>query len=237
MSVSKLSRCIWAEPRAIAPVSNPSHSCIVRFQICATCRTQTHTVTCWSESLRHYKDAPFWEIRHRAKKIKLFRNDLKVFFSNAQAADEKAEARSRINLALQEVGEMVRAAGVSPLVGGNPSDFDALANIFRLTLWRYSPQIAVDFVERALGVYAAETKRSIFRTVNPFWWGLNLLGWVARLPFVVLGSAGFNTSSFEQSKRGSFFKLLMEGLFVITAVLTTLNLLGLLEAAKSWAGI
>ena len=45
---------------------------------------------------------------------------------------------------------------------------------------------AVDFIERALGVYQSDRRAALVRTINPLWWLSRGLLWFARIPFVFL---------------------------------------------------
>ena len=57
--------------------------------------------------------------------------------------------------------------------------------------------------------------------------------WVVRIPFVFLGAMGFDADRAEGSAFGKIFKLLL----ATSALLTILNLLGWLSAAKALLGI
>ena len=87
---------------------------------------------------------------------------------------------------------------VDPL--GEPSgEIDLLENLFRLHQHRVSPQILLDYVDRAIGVYKDDRSRAWMRTINPFYWLNLLLECTARLPFFVLGSMGLDRARMEAS--------------------------------------
>ena len=62
-----------------------------------------------------------------------------------------------------------------------------------------SSEHVINFLERSIGVYQSDKRKSVLRTCNPFWLIGQLLDWLSHIPFILIGSAGFNETRAEQS--------------------------------------
>ena len=200
--------------------------------------------------MNSYRNIPLWENKRRLEVLGEFRNDVVSYFNNShsewmtKARIENAEAvqaRQRINSTADQAQRIIKAAGIPqiiiwtppPAVGGYVQQVHVFSNLFELARFQIPPKNAVDFIERALGVYQSDRTAAKRRTVNPFWWLNRSLLWLLSIPFVFLGKIGFDAARAEGSVWGKFFKLLVAA----SALLTILNLLGWLPAAKSLLGI
>ena len=191
------------------------------------------------------RSIPLWENVRRCRVLEEFRNDVISYFSNGSPLgmgedrrdeDEAVQVRRRINHTVDQAHRIIVAAGLapmvmltpSPMIGGYAQPIDVILNLFELHDCQISEKRAVDLIERALGVYQSDRTSALRRTINPFWWLFRVLLWFVRIPFVFLGAVGFDVVRAEGSTLGNIFKLLI----ATSALLTILNLLGWLSAAK-----
>ena len=204
--------------------------------------------------MNSYKNIPLWENARRCHILAEFRNDVVSYFNNCVHDEhswiaegkrientDAAPARRRINSTVVQAQRIIEAAGISqsimwtpsPMVGGNAQQIDVLPSLFELDSFRIPHKRAVDLIERALGVYQSDRIAALRRTINPLWWLFRGLLWFARIPFVFLGQIGFNTARAEGSALGKLFKAIIALVTVAASLLTVLNLLGWLSAAKA----
>ena len=200
--------------------------------------------------MNSYRNIPIWENVRRVEVLQEFRNEVVSYFNNSSALElgegrrektDAVQARQRINLTSNEAERIIVAAGISPIitwsppsaVGGYVQQIHVFPNLFELDRFRIPPGHAVDFIERAIGVYQFDHKAALRRTINPFWWLKRSLLWLLSIPFGLLGAVGFDAGRAEGSFLGKIFKLLL----ATSAVLTILNNLGWLEEAKALLGI
>lgn len=116
-----------------------------------------------------------------------------------------------------------------PMVGGPSQNIDLVENLFFLDRYSLSPAQVSDVVLRAQGVYKSNHFRSFLRTFNPLWWAWRVFNWFARLPFLLLGTAGFNSARAERSVLGRLFKLAFTLVTPIAACLSIRSYLELLD--------
>lgn len=204
--------------------------------------------------MNSYRHIPIWENARRIRILSEFRNDVVTYFNNStplhlgagrSEAPEAVKARQRINLGANQVQDAIVAAGVTlvvtwtppPMVGGYVQRIDLIDNLFELDRYQISPNHAIGFIERAIGVYRSDRPAALRRTCNPLWWlWFGFLSF-ARAPFLLLGGMGFNAESAERSWLGRFFKLVFSLVLLVAALLTILHLMGWLPAAKTLLGI
>jgi hypothetical protein len=120
----------------------------------------------------------------------------------------------------------------SPAVGGYIQNIDLVQNIFNLHRFHIASNNLLDFVDRAIGIYENNSGRAFRRAINPFFYLGLAFDLVARIPFVLIGRAGFNRQKAEESLVG---RLIKGAIYIITALaslLTVLQLLDYLEPAK-----
>ena len=201
-----------------------------------------------------YKDITFWENERRLEKLVKFHIYVVDYFNDSHkdtfgihlTEGEKARhSRRKINLMIDEVHKMIIAAGINcdvrwappPAVGGYARNVNVLMNLSNLYRFDISPHDAVDFIERAIGVYQSDRRKSVFRTFNPFWWMRRLLYWFARTPFSLIEVAGFDATRAESSTLGRFVKIILILIPVIASLFAILDHVGWLDALKPALGI
>lgn len=135
---------------------------------------------------KHYKDITFFDNRIRLKLLDEFKRLVEIYFENSKLnmvsgqhmeKHEAIEARDSINHIIKKAYEVIRLADIktytvsnsliSPTHGRN---MDIILNIFNLDRNDIPPNVAIDYIERAIDVYRADRLNSFFRTVNPFFW-------------------------------------------------------------------
>ena len=191
--------------------------------------------------MNSYKNIPLWENVRRCRVLTEFHNDVVSYFKNSTEATEVVQARQRINLKVDQARRIIAKADIAttitwtapPAVGGRKQHLDILLNLFNLDRYRIPADHAVDLIERAIGCYQDNRTAALRRTINPFWWLKRGLLGLFSIPFVFLGALGFDAVRAEGSVFGKIFKLLL----ATSAVLTILNYLGWLSAAKALLGI
>ncbi len=95
----------------------------------------------------------------------------------------------------------------------------------------------VDLLQRAIGVYEGNRRKSLGRTFNPFWWLDRVIRWFVRLPFDLLGAVGLDSDKIEVSWLGKIVKFIFALIPVIAAFLTILYYVGWLAMLKNMFGI
>ena len=185
--------------------------------------------------LKHYKAISVWENRRRLLRLSEFGQHLQEYLAHmGSAGDEtkRASARSAINMSLQETIEIVEAANVSlsisytpsPLAGGRTTYTNLMHDIFNLPQFPGQDPygLLIDRIQRAYGVYVANDRASLLRTLNPIWWVFQVLELLLRLPFYALGAAGFDSNRIEASALGRLLKL---AIMLLTSAASTIYLL------------
>ena len=200
--------------------------------------------------MNSYRNIPIWENVRRVEVLEKFRDDVVSYFSNSNAMElgegrrentDAVQARQRINLTVDQARRIIEAVGIPqiirwtppPIVGGDVQHLDVLPSLFELDSFQIPHERAVDLIDRALGVYQFDHKAALRRTINPFWWLKRSILWLLSIPFVLLGAVGFDAGRAEGSFFGKMFKLLV----ATSAVLTILNYMGWLPAARALLGI
>ena len=186
-----------------------------------------------------YRSITFWESLRRQERLDEFLELVDTYFLAHREGqiNRASEARTSLNLILVDVRAIVYAAEVYPVinwtpprfVGGPSQDIDLVENLFFLDDYRLSPAQLIDIVLRAQGVYKSNHFRSFLRTFNPLWWAWRLFNWLTRLPFLLLGTAGFNSDRAERSVLGRLLKLALTLVPFAAACLAILSYLELLD--------
>lgn len=135
---------------------------------------------------------------------------------------------------------IVQDAGVSttrfyspaPIRGGFAGQVDVFLNIFQLRLAQINTSGVTDDLDRAWGIYNRNRRPALIRMFNPFYYLARLLDLVAEIPFAIAGTLGFNRSKAEGSPCGRAAKIIVKLVTFMAALLTILNLLGLLEGIR-----
>lgn len=189
----------------------------------------------------------------RIQTLAEFRQLVVTYFNHSQPNDLSAQqriedddaraARRKINILLERVRNTILAANVTTFfdwrmpMGRGSQVVDLVMNIFNLGQMNIPPNYVTDYLERAIGVYDADRQSAIIRTLNPFWWAMRGLLWLAGIPFRILNSAGIDTSNIEGGFIGTLVKAAIVMVTGLAATLTALSLLGLLDAVKVMLGL
>ena len=189
--------------------------------------------------MNNYRNITFWESLRRQERLDEFLKLVNTyFFAHREGQVKRAsEARTSLNLMLIDVRKILYAANVHPVIRWTPppivrgpsQNIDLVENLFFLDHYSLSPVQVTDVVLRAQGVYESNHFRSFLRTFNPLWWAWRIFNWLARLPFLLLGTAGFNSARAERSVLGRLFKLAFTLVTLIAAWLSILSYLELLD--------
>ena len=97
------------------------------------------------------------------------------------------------------------------------------SNIFNLDDFDIPFQQIVDRIDRAIGIYAKDALWSWLRLFNPLFYISLFLEYIASIPFVLLGKAGFNQRAAEQSIIGKIVKFIIELVTITASILTILH--------------
>ena len=173
--------------------------------------------------MRYYTKILPWENSRRLHRLAEFRALVMQYFSNSYAywrADERIEeplaeeARVKINRIMDETHDIVLYSGVAPIlrytppraIGGYIVDIDLIQNIFHLHRYEINANNLLDFVDQAIGIYENNTRPAIFRAINPLFYLGIVFDFVARMPFILIGRAGFNRKKIEESLIGRLIR-------------------------------
>ena len=204
--------------------------------------------------LNRYKDTTFWENQRRLRELNNFHSNVISYFDGPNGTSaiarqneggESGKCRQDINLSIIEVRDIVKASGVAdmvawtppPAIGGNTQRVGLFDDLFYLKQYEIPASSVVDVLERSIGVYIADQRNSLWRTLNPVWWIFKAVKWLSRIPFILIDAAGFDADRAEHSVPGRLFKMATASIMVAAALLTILDLIGWLDAAMEMVGI
>ena len=197
--------------------------------------------------MRDHTKILVWENERRLNKLAEFRQLVIEYFNNIDVgwiSDRKTEnevaqmARVKISRIMDDVHSIILGSKIKPIltrvsapaVGGRATPIDLILNIFNLDELEINPNDALDFIDRAIGIYESNHKSAFFRIFNPFFY----LGWfldvISDLPFVVVGKFGFNQRKMKTSLIGRFVK----GIMFLAPFLAILHYLDFLEPVKQF---
>jgi len=201
--------------------------------------------------VQHYTKILVWENNRRLSKLLEFRNLVVDYFHNSHPewmADSRIEeraarvARVKINRVMGETHDIILHSGIDPTLvwtppparGGYVMNVDLIQNIFNLCQFRIGPEGALDFVDRAIGVYESNHRSSLIRTFNPLFYVGLVFDAISELPFIAIGRLGFDRQKVESSAIGRLIKGALYLITVIAALLTILQLLDFLEPVRQF---
>jgi len=196
--------------------------------------------------LLYYKKIVGWENLLRQRRLLTFRENIISYFENieyddvADSIDENEiaqEKRIEINRNLNAIQIVLASCGVStsiyysppPAIGGLAGEICLFSNIFNLDGFEIPFQQIVDRIDRAIGIYAKDALWSWVRIFNPLFYVSLFLEYIASIPFILLGKAGFNQRAAEQSIIGKIVKFITELVALTASLLTILHLIGKLD--------
>ena len=192
-----------------------------------------------------------WGIIYCQNQLVEFRNNLVDYFNNCQLGDWSNEIhendrattlRSNLNQNLLNIQEIIHGADVETyliytppaMVGGYRQNIDVISNIFHLHQYKIKPKHVLDFIDRAIGVYKNDERKSLIRTFNPFFWIVVLLDFIVSAPFKLLGKVGVNAKLIEQSNVGKIAKFILYIVSLLAGVISIAQPLGWLEHLKKF---
>jgi hypothetical protein len=141
--------------------------------------------------------------RYRARDLRIFRARVEAYFE--QVVDDGEDlpvdwrgvraARAQINRMLPRVVQIVQAADLGASTAAptrNPADrsLEILHNIFSAPYADSGHQEILDVLDMAIGVYDANQYGALARTLNPFYYLMSALGFLAGLPRRALVAIG-----------------------------------------------
>ena len=153
--------------------------------------------------------------------------------------DVSRDLRKKINMRIQRVNQLILASGINPTLGITDSirnfsgPYNFILNIFNLHSFGIEKsQTTLDFIHRAIGVYEDDFRWSVVRTFNPLYYMGLAFKLVARLPFALIETLGFDRTEAESSTWGKMLKgivVLSSGLLTSLAALQALGWLNHLK--------
>lgn len=199
--------------------------------------------------MTHYTKILPWENSSRLDRLTEFRALVCEYFNNSRAEwmvdnrieQQKAEeARVKINRMMDGIHDIILYSGVNPsirytpppVVGGYIQNIDLVKNIFNMHRFHIAPNNLLDFLDRAIGIYENNSRRAFLRAINPFFYLGLAFELVARIPFVLIGRAGFNRQKAEESMAGRLIKGVIYIITALASLLTVFQLLDYLEPVK-----
>lgn len=153
--------------------------------------------------------------RYRARDLRVFRARVEAYFD--QFADDGGDlpvdwegariARAEINRRLPRVLQIVEAAGLGTAGAASPRNIgdrslEILQNIWSAQYADGRHQEILDVLDMAIGIHDAGQVGALARTVNPFYYVLSALGFVAGLPRRALVAIGLLSPPTERSRSG-----------------------------------
>ena len=100
------------------------------------------------------------------------------------------------------------------------------------TAFRFPPTNLMDVIDQGIGIYETDRRAALLRTINPFFYLGIVLDWIVRVPFLLLGKAGFDQQKVEMSFVGRVIKGTIYIVTALASLLTVLQLLNYLEPVK-----
>ena len=195
--------------------------------------------------MERFRHITHWENTRRLRRLEAFYCYMNEYFATSRSHRrdnaKREKARQEINYRVDEVNRMVRAAEVdpsitwspAPSVGGHARHVDVLLNLFNLARFQIELAIPYSIVERAIGVYRQNKKPAAIRTYNPIWWLYQSLAWFSRIPFNLIGLAGFDTARAEVSLTGRLVKVVFILIPFTAALLSIFDHLEWLDRVKA----
>ena len=208
--------------------------------------------------MRYYNKILYWENRNRVKELNDFLELLGEYLlandeMNRKNVSDKNKSdwmssRQKVNKKLYHVRDIVKFSSVNyiitytppPMIGGYVQSIDIFLNINNLDRYNIQPITIFDTINRAIGVYEEDKRKSFVRTLNPFFYAGELLNQMAELPIVIFGKFGGNTVKAKGSILGKIAKgttWLFSLVGCIWAILKIAELLGYLDKIKYLLGI
>ncbi|WP_404426162.1 hypothetical protein [Thalassospira australica] len=139
-----------------------------------------------------------------------------------EGPDAKA-ARTEINRKLRLVQQITQAAGCATGViwagAGRQAQVSFFDDLFNLHQYKIHRENVFDNIDRAIGIYEENSSHALWAcTLNPFFYINELFEWISKIPFWLIGKAGFDSDRAQGSGIGKF----VSGFFYIIPMLVSL---------------
>jgi hypothetical protein len=191
----------------------------------------------------------YWECKRRLNELEEFRGLVDQYFNNLSYGrgrrtyqnEESFDARQKINLTLQRIGDSCSRVGQPMVVNysdprtGYQTRMNLLLEIFDLRNYQIPNSRIIDCLDRTIGTYQRRTRWLYWQMFNPFFWIYWLLEKVMDIPFKILEAAGFDYARMESSILGKTAKAIAGFAAFLAAVLTILQLVGWLDPVLKWS--
>ena len=218
---------------------------------CLAGRVEVESEKQGEAEVRNYAKILIWENNRRILKLGEFRKSIVAYFNNCDFSgyalepeeNQKAlDARREINVSLKEVFKITVAAGINPTItytpppaiGGYIRDVDLIHNIFNIRAYRLSPEMIIDVIDRAIGVYATNRRMAKVRIINPFYYLGVILDLITELPFILIGRLGFDRDKAESSSVGRIAKGIFQTVAFLAATFAVLYYLGYMDSVRGF---
>lgn len=125
----------------------------------------------------------------------------------------------------------------APIIGGRFQIVETTTVFIHSELARQyemHPRDLVLVLEGAIGEYTDRVQAGFFNLFNPFWWLRVTVGLIVRIPFYVLGVAGFNQAAAEASTIGRMYRRVGAAAITVIGLVASLEQLGWINRAKGW---
>jgi hypothetical protein len=156
-------------------------------------------------------------------------------------SEKSQKARLEINKKMAFAESSCRLSGFYPVVSygaplepNAPRQINLLASIFALDRFRIAPSVLIDHLDRTIGYYEDNKPRLFRQLFNPFFWIKWLVVKLLRIPFDILGAAGFDASAIEHSTAGKIVKATWGFGTTLLLVLVALQSVGWLSPIKQF---
>ena len=197
--------------------------------------------------MTHFKKKTFFENKYSLNKLNEFLNLIEKYFGTVGwnykepiiYHTEVRNLRTRINKLVPILDKIILESDVPayaiytspPMTGSRKTHVDIISNIFNLHSYKLTPQMTIDLIERAIGVYSTDKISSIIRTINPLFWFTKCMDQIFSIPLYLLTKAGFQ-EAVTNSVGMKLFRFIFNLSVFIASTLTILHLLGWLENLK-----
>ena len=203
--------------------------------------------------MKSYKKITYLQNKKRVKELQLFRENVVSYFKSRKQSswgesyetDASTEFRRNINLAISKIQGIIHSADIDPVlvytpppaIGGYIQRIDVILNIFNTIHYQIPPNKIIDFIDVAIGRYTDDYLKALIRTFNPVFWIFEIIEFIARIPFFIIGWIGFNQKKVEASLVGKIIKSVVTLITVIAAIVTIAQGLGFIDKFKLMLGI
>ena len=195
-----------------------------------------------------------WEHKRRVNTLERFLGLVRTYTTNLQyngmlpdpiENDAALRAREELNLILRHSKDYVHLTGVPVTIhysppqstGGLAGEVDVFGSFFQFPRLDLPWTVATDPAQQALGVYRSLKSRSWVDTLNPLYWLYRIFQEILRIPFLILGSMGYDVEKAQKSIVGRVFTLVGQAMGFALTFLTLVERFGLPEWLKRVLGL